>query len=292
MTHTITALYDTRGAAETARDGLLDLGIHESAVSIRGTDMEAGGTATTAAEDKGFWGSLGDLFMPDEDRSTYSEGMRRGGYLVSVEVEENMTSQAEDVLERSDPVDVDERSATWRQEGWSGASTGAGYGLAENRSSNLAADRPAATDIDTTLSGNTRAETDQANDEKIQVVDEQLKVGKRQTGGGSVRVRTYVKERPVEAQVDLRSEHVTVERTPVDREVAPGVAAFEEKTIEAVEHGEEAVVAKTARVKEEISLHKDVETHTETVRDTVRETEVDVDDGRITEVDRKDRDRV
>ena len=46
---------------------------------------------------------------------------------------------------------------------------------------------------------------------------------------------------------------------PVDREVRAGDAVFQERTIEAVERDEEAVVSKTARVTEEITLGKDVE---------------------------------
>jgi len=97
-----------------------------------------------------------------------------------------------------------------------------------------------------------------------------------------VRVRSYVTERPVEEQVELRQERVTIERHPVDRELAPGeaAAAFQERTIEAVERGEEAVVSKTARVVEEIAVRKDVERETETVRASVRRTEVEVEDER------------
>ena len=117
-----------------------------------------------------------------------------------------------------------------------------------------------------------------AGEEVIQAAEEELRVGKREVGRGSVRVRSYVTERPVEEQVELRQERVTVERRPVDRELAPGDAAFQERTIEAVERGEEAVVSKTARVTEEIGLRKDVEHETETVRDTVRKQEVEVED--------------
>jgi stress response protein YsnF len=73
---------------------------------------------------------------------------------------------------------------------------------------------------------------------------------------------------------------VTLERRPVDRDLAPSEAAFRERTIEAVERGEEAVVSKTARVTEEIGLRKDVEHETETIRNTVRKQEVEVEDDR------------
>ena len=114
----------------------------------------------------------------------------------------------------------------------------------------------------------------------VQVAEEELQVGKRDVGRGSVRVRSYVTERPVEEQVELRQERVTIERRPVDRAVAPGDAAFTERTIEAVERGEEAVVSKTARVTEEIGLRTDVEQETETVRDTLRKQEVEIEDDR------------
>jgi stress response protein YsnF len=55
---------------------------------------------------------------------------------------------------------------------------------------------------------------------------------------------------------------------------------FQERTIEAEERAEEAVVSKQTRVKEELVIRKDVEERTETVSDTVRRTEVDVEDER------------
>src|SRR3954447_15915665 len=121
----LTAMYDTRSAAEAARDQLVALGIPSASVTIRGTD--AGTTATTAPtadEDKGFWASLADLFAPEEDRSTYAEGLRRGGYLLSARVPDEMQDRASDVLEKSGAVDIDERTESWRQSGWTGYQAG------------------------------------------------------------------------------------------------------------------------------------------------------------------------
>jgi stress response protein YsnF len=47
--------------------------------------------------------------------------------------------------------------------------------------------------------------------------------------------------------------------------------------IEVRETAEEPVVSKTARVAEEVVVRKDVTEHTETVRDTVRREEVEVE---------------
>jgi len=110
------------------------------------------------------------------------------------------------------------------------------------------------------------------------VVQEELKVGTRTTGG-TVRARNVVTERPEEKTVRLRQEEVDVERHPVDRRLRDDekAAAFEETTVEMPETREEAVVAKEARVVEEVSLRKHAEEREETIRDTVRRTDVKVE---------------
>ena len=98
-----------------------------------------------------------------------------------------------------------------------------------------------------------------------------------------MRVRSYVVEQPVQEQVHLREERVQVERHPVDRpaDMMAGTAEpFRERTIEVTATSEEPVVAKEARVKEEIVVTKDAEERTETVSDTVRRTEVEIEDDR------------
>jgi uncharacterized protein (TIGR02271 family) len=111
----------------------------------------------------------------------------------------------------------------------------------------------------------------------VPVVEEELRVGKREVEGGGVRVRTRVVERPVEEAVRLREERVNVERRPVNRPVSEAdLNAFREGTFELRERSEEAVVDKKARVVEEVAINKEVGERTETVRDTVRSTDVDV----------------
>jgi stress response protein YsnF len=95
-----------------------------------------------------------------------------------------------------------------------------------------------------------------------------------------VRVRSYVVETPVTEQVNLRQENVHVERRPLDRPVGGADNLFRERTIEAEERAEEAVVSKEARVTEELVVKKDVGQRTETVSDKVRRTEVEVEDER------------
>ncbi len=102
-----------------------------------------------------------------------------------------------------------------------------------------------------------------------------------QTGG--VRLKSRIVERPVEEEMRLRQERVTVERNSVDREATSDeLQAFTEGEIEMVENAEVPVVNKQARVVEEIRLNKEVDEHTETVHDTVRKTEVDIENLTIT----------
>lgn len=112
----------------------------------------------------------------------------------------------------------------------------------------------------------------------IPVIEEELQVGKQTVQTGGAYIKSRIVEKPVEATVNLQEERVFVERTLVDRAVdATDFDAFKEGNIELVEHAEVPVVSKEARVVEEILVGKVVSERDETVRDTVRKTEVDVE---------------
>jgi len=126
-------------------------------------------------------------------------------------------------------------------------------------------------------SGTRDVGTDQG-EVSIPIVEEQIRVGTREVESGGVRVDTRVEETPVREQVNLRDEQVRVERRPVDQQVDASTVtdAFREGTFEVRERDQEAVVQKDARVVEEVVINKDVQQRTETVEDTVRRTDVDV----------------
>jgi uncharacterized protein (TIGR02271 family) len=249
MTRTITAYFDDVQTAERAAH---DLARHVP--GVRGEVFDARSDSTR----------LASLSLPDDDAAVLSEGFRRGGGVVHAEVPDGRFDEVAAALEASGAVDLDEREAAWRKEGWSGATA------------------PVATTGATTSPGKVRQLGAAEDAASIPVIEERLRVGKREAGHGRVRIRSYVVETPVQEQVTLRQEHVQVERRPVDRPLTGTEAAFGERTIEATERSEEAVIAKEARVKEEVSLRKTAEERTETVRDTVRHTEVEVDDDRKT----------
>ena len=188
-------------------------------------------------------GSLTGAGVDEADAKEYTDHVGRGGTLVTVRASDEMAPQVEYILEHGEA-----RAATV-------AAPVAPVGISK------AAPAPAA------IAGDT-----------IQLVKEDLVVGKREVEQGGVRVTSKVVETPVEQKVTLHNERVIVDRRPINRPLTGVVAdAFRERTLSATAMSEEAVVGKEARVVEEISLRKEASDRVETVHDTVRETKVDVE---------------
>ena len=124
---------------------------------------------------------------------------------------------------------------------------------------------------------------DAVKGDTLQLAEEFLNVGKRAVTGGTTRIRRYTVEKPVEENVSLHSERVVLDRRPVADGRVLANADFTDKTISMTEMNEEAVVSKTARVVEEIGLHKEASDRVETVRDTLRKDDVEVEQVPTTE---------
>ena len=293
MSQTITALYDDLSQAQSAQAKLLAAGIPQSAIQLM-HGAQSGAATNTLAHEEGFWGSLKEMFMPEEDRHSYHEGLSRGGTMLTVTADEAHTETAYDILEEHGSVDLDEREAMWRKEGWSGHSGGAGTGASAAAAATGAMRN---TTVGETAGGipavgggtaageregvANRETATAAGTDYIPIVEERLNVGKRVADSGRVRVHSYTVEKPVEEQVTLRDETVHVDRRAVDRAPTPvDEALFAEKTIEATEMHEQAVVSKEARVVEEVGIRKEAGQRTETVTDKVRHTKVEVEDER------------
>jgi uncharacterized protein (TIGR02271 family) len=219
------------------------------------------------------WESIKDFFVGDDDRDTYTEGLRRGGYLLTARVDDSRCDEAISELEQTNAIDLDERSQQWRSEGWSGSEA-----ISSPMASADASTAASAYSTDSRLGGGSLDTTDE---QAIPIVEERLRVGKREVDRGGVRVRSYIVEEPVHEDVSLREERVQVERRPVsDTAARAGDGLLQERSIEISERGEEAVVAKDAVVTEEVVVRKTAEERVETIDDTVRHTEVDIDDTR------------
>jgi uncharacterized protein (TIGR02271 family) len=269
----IVAVFDTHEAAERARDSLVDLGLEADRISISDRDSSEFRTETKEARG-GFWAHVKALFMPDSDRETIEESMRRGGCVLMAAVDDTRADEAISRLEAAGAIDLDARESEWRAAGWRGGAA------AEPSAAVASEEREPAASLETESGASARGDS-----ESIPVVEEQLRVGKREVNRGSVRVRSYMVEEPVQETVHLREERVHVERRPVDEPLRPVVKGssedlMQERTVEVPEISEQAVVGKEARVTEEVVITKEAQERDERVEDTVRRTEVEVEDGR------------
>ena len=170
-------------------------------------------------------------------------------------------------------------AAQWRQEGWTGADATARPSAPRSRAATAtrSAQEQGRATARVAPQGASPQRGEGEEEVTIPVVDEEISIGTQEVERGHVRIDSRVTEQPVEEAVRLREEKVTVERRPVDRPATEAdFAAAAKEVIEMTETAEEPVVTKRARVVEEVVVHKEVTEHTETVRGTVRRTDVDV----------------
>ncbi|HYF59374.1 MAG TPA: YsnF/AvaK domain-containing protein [Burkholderiaceae bacterium] len=314
MTHTLVAMFDDRAGAERAREKLISLGFDHDDLTLQAADgASAGGTTTTTTSSSHHEGGIGgwfrSLFGLDDDDETvrmHGEAYRRGATMLSVDArDEVQADRAADVLNECGAIDLDDRANQWRSEGWMGAgtdTTAGTLGAAGTTSLAAGAATPAVSarsdaerhqrgptsiasgeDIPSvpleaqraTLAAGASGETSQT----LPIIEEQLAIGKRAVRRGAIRVYTRVVETPVEETVRLREEHAEIVRRDVDRPATEAdFRAMKDGTIELNETAEEAVIEKRARVTGEVEVGKRVTERAETVRDTVRRTEVEVDE--------------
>lgn len=227
----------------------------------------------------GLVGALIDWGIPEEEAELYAESVRRGGTLVVLRTEDARAQTAETLMERFDPIDVEQRAEMWREEGWEGWNPEAEpYTQEEIDEERVAYQdwREGREERDVTERAGTLR--DEAEDIEMDVVEEDVRIGKREVQTGGVRVRSYVTEKPVEEDVQLRREHVEVEREPVDRAARDvDLEGAEDEVIELTESREEVVVEKQPRVVEEVRVRKTEDVETEHVRETARRRDVEVE---------------
>jgi uncharacterized protein (TIGR02271 family) len=271
------------GATIGGLAGLL-LGITALAIPGIGPVLAAGPIAALiagagiGATAGGLISGLTRLGMSEDQAHTYAEGVRRGGTLISVNVSDEGATQVITTMKRHGAIEIDKRAAEWREEGWTGfnaQTTSAAFDAYQKGAMKL----DAGADRDITAEHEpVSARPINAGEIAVPVVEEQLEVGKREVERGGVRVQTRVTETPVEENVQLRDERVHVERRPVDYTFhGTESEAFQESIVEIKEAYEELIVNKKTRVVEEVVVGKDVEQHTETVRETLRRTDVDIE---------------
>jgi uncharacterized protein (TIGR02271 family) len=251
----IVAVYDTEAHADGAVRDLEAAHVPPEAISRHaGTKSVSGSgtSATNSAEGQGFWSNLfgGE---PDHDTAVYDRSLQSGSSVVTVRVPDEHVDAVTRILERHQPIDIDERAAS--------------LGLGAHRT-------PAAV---ASTQGSHETALPNGGEEVIALSEEQLTVGKRLVNRGTTHIRRFVVETPVGENVTLHSERVSIDRRPASAGARVEDADFTDRTIEVTETDEEAVVGKTTRVKEEVVVHKEATDRVETVRDTVRRQDVEIE---------------
>jgi len=258
---TVVGLFDSFDDAQTVVDELVSNGFNRSVIKL---ENEAKGEFAFETSDEVMdssspvlIGGLTNLGVPHEDARLYAEGVNRGGTLVSVTTSDDKASLAYEIMTRLGSIDLKDRMKTWQQSGWS---------LGESAT------------MDKRSTIKTEKRELKTGEQVLPVIEEELRVGKREIETGGVRATTKVTQTPVEEQVNLREEHVRVERRAVDRDLSQtDINSLKDRTIEVRERSEEAVISKRPRVIEEVIIGKEVGQRTETVRENLKKTDVKVE---------------
>jgi len=260
--NTVVGVFDDYSTAERVAQDLTNAGIPRESIQVK-SNFRTGAAGSSQSEEThegGISGFFHRLFGGDEEHGHYSEAVRRGSSVVCVSAPQEQLDQAVEIMNSGGAVDIDRRVASYRETGYERHDASA----------------PPYSFDDAVRERERIRGAEEGT--RIPVVEEELEVGKRAVKRGGVRVYSHVVEQPVEKNIELREEHVNVERRPADRPVESGDRAqMRDQSVEVTEMAEEPVVRKRARVREEVVVGKETTQRTEKVRDTVRRTEVEVE---------------
>jgi uncharacterized protein (TIGR02271 family) len=241
----VVAVYDSEGSANAAVRALKAAGYSANNISVIRNEGEA---EAAGLHEPGVWRHLFGSDLEHHEAAVFGKSLKEGSAIVAVRVMESEAPKVISILDSHKPVDVRDRAEAY---GFVGA--------------------PAAA---TTPKVPTARLTDE---ETMQLAEERLNVGKRTVESGMTRVRRYVIENPVETNVTLHEEHAEIFRRAISDPTFVKEVDWSNKTFEVTETAEEAVVDKTARIAEEVVIRRTGSDRMQTVRDTVRRQQLDVE---------------
>lgn len=187
-------------------------------------------------------------WVPEPDVNVYLEGVRQGGTLITANVADSAAARVAEIMSGFKMVNIKERAAQLQQ------------AAPEPERARLTLSDPA------------------TNEQVLEVIEEELEVGKQQVERGRMRIYSVVTEREATQDVSLRDETIKIQRRPVNRAVSARPDLFKERSFEMVEMDEIALVNKVARVIEEVSLGKEVSEQIQTIKETLRRQDVEIEE--------------
>lgn len=262
---TLVAVYDTAAHAEAAVKALKAAGFHEFDISVfDGERLKAGKAALSAnVKELGLWNRLFGTDVYQHEAAIYGQTIQDGGVVISLRVPESEVAHASAVLDIHRPVDVHDRAVT------SGIAPAAHVEAVQDKIELV----PLAAVQNVAVSPKLAA----AQPDVLRLAEEQLQVGKELAELGRTRVRRFVTEKEVAADVTLHEEHAEVLRRAIDDKAFIGDIDWADDEIEVIETAEHAVAKKTARIVEEVALKKVGTDHVETIHDKIRRQQVEIE---------------
>jgi stress response protein YsnF len=253
----IVTLFDTVDHAEAAKANLAHAGLLTDDMSIvSGRELPK---SLNALREPGLWHRLFGGDIEQHEATVYAKAVESGGVVLAVRAVTDDVPRVMAILNQHNLVDVADRAVD--------------TGIISKESAETIA-TPAAVAATEPAKPIT---SDLGKNQVLRLAEEHLEVGKRLVDEGTTRIRRFVIEKPVEEQVTLHEEHAEVVRRAVNDPVFVKDIDWSDSTIEVLETAEQAVVSKSARIAEEVVVGTAGSDRVETVRDTVRRQQVEVE---------------
>jgi uncharacterized protein (TIGR02271 family) len=257
----------------------------------------------------GLAGALVGLGIPEYEAKRYEGKVKEGGILISVHSENNdETNRAKDIFKEAGAHDISttgEAHSDVKAQDVSDtrdtvigevspgndipsprdSTSGAGKGSPPRK-----ADQPyqAQHSISETPAGTQPRESGDEIAAEVPFSEEEVKVGKKTVSAGEVNLQKKVSTEQVNVPVELKREDVVIERVPAHEMEPAGKEPFQEERVEVPLSREEPVVEKETRVTGGVRVRKTEGTERETIQESVRREDVDIDEsGKISGKGRK-----
>lgn len=256
----IVTLFDTAQHADAARQNLEAAGFSSSDISV--INNKTLSLAGAKLSEPGLWHRLFGKDIQPYEAIVYGRSVQTGGVVLTVRVPEEDVPKATRILNQHEAVDLQKRAV---QQGLITAAV---------------MPKPVATPAPATMAAGSTMPTPTGaipTEEVLRLAEEQLDVGKRMVQEGTTRIRRFVTETPVEAQVTLHEEHARVIRRASTDQAFVRDVDWTDRTIEVAEMAEEPIVNKSVRITEEVVIRKEATDTVKTLRDKVRRQQVEVE---------------
>jgi uncharacterized protein (TIGR02271 family) len=252
----------------------------------------------------GLTGALVGLGIPEYEAKRYEGKVKEGGILISVHSENSdeknrvknifklvgahdisSTGEAHSDVKAqdvSDTADATVREVSPRNDiaendipSYPDATSGGGEGSRPGM-----ADQPyeAQDSVSEIPTGTQSSESGDQIAAEVPLSEEEVKVGKRTVRAGEVKLRKTTSTEHVNVPVELKREDAVIERVPAQEMEQAGKEPFQEERIEVPLSREEPVVEKKTHVTGGVRVRKTEGTERETIQESVRREDVDIDE--------------